>query len=211
MSNPPNNPSRNQPSEDPIQIGGKANQSVLCAQCQQEIPAGEYYSYRGAKGEDVFLCLKCRGQVEEAFQAESRNPNLFGAMALGLIGGLVAGVVWYLIVVVTGYEVGYVGIGVGYLIGLAVHIGSGRRRGVPLQMLSAGITLMALLVANYFTFLHSLQKYLIEQKTEGYGGEFFFISPIHPAFLQNLVSPIGLLIWAVSLYVAFSVPKPRML
>jgi Ca2+/H+ antiporter len=120
-------------------------------------------------------------------------------------------VVWHVVVVVTGYEIGYVAIGVGWLIGLTVHIGSGRKRAAPLQALSAGITLLTLVVANYFTFLHFLRAYLIEQKTEGYGGQFFFVSPLEPSFLQSLISPIGLLIWAIALYVAFSVPKPRAL
>lgn len=196
---------------EPIQLGGKASQNVQCAQCQQQIPAGQYYSYKGEKGEDVFLCSPCRGQVEKVMQAETQNPNLVVALLFGLAAGLVAGTVWHVIVIVTGYEIGYVAIGVGWLIGLAVHIGSGRKRAASLQVLSSAITLMTLLVANYFTFLHFLRKALVEQKTEGYGGEFFFISPFEPSFLQDLVSPIGLLIWAIALYVAFSVPKPRAL
>lgn len=195
--------------DEPIHIGAKADQSVLCAQCQQEVPAGQYYSFKGKKGQDVFLCGNCRETVEKALQAETQSPNLFGGMLLGLLGGLVAGVVWYLVVVVTSYQIGYVAIGVGYLIGQAVHFGSGKKRGPRLQLLSAGVTLTVLLVAEYFTFLHFLRKYLLEQKTEGYHGQFFLISPFHPAFLQSVVSPMGLLIWAIALYVAFSALKPR--
>jgi hypothetical protein len=196
---------------EPIQLGGKAGQSVLCAQCQQQIPAGQYYSYTGGKGEDVFLCSTCKGQAENTLQAETQNPNLLAALLFGLAAGLVAGAVWHVIVIVTGYEIGYVAIGVGWLIGMAVHIGSGRKRAASLQILSAVVTLMTLLVANYFTFLHVLRTYLLEQNTAGYSGQFFFISPFDSSFLQNLISPIGLLIWAVALYVAFSVPKPRAL
>ena len=197
--------------EEPIQIGSKAAQSVLCSLCQQEIPAGEFYSYKGSKGEDIFLCAGCRGKAEGALQEETRNPNFFGSAMLGSLGALIAGAIWYVIVVVTSYEIGYVAIGVGYLIGLGVRFGSGGKRGFSLQVLSAGITLVTLLVANYFTFLHFLRKYLLEQKVEGYTGQFFFISPFHPSYLEGLVSPMGLLIWAIALYVAFSVPKPRTL
>lgn len=196
---------------DPIQIGAQASQSVLCAQCQQEVPAGHYYSYKGRKGADVFLCSACRDQAEQALQTETQHPNVLMALACGVLAGLVAGAVWYLIVVITSYEIGYVAIGVGYLIGFAVHLGAGRKRGGSLQALSVGVTLVSLLVANYFTFLHFLRQYLLEQKTEGYAGEFFFVSPFEPTFWQNLVSPIGLLIWAIALYAAFSVPKPRRL
>lgn len=205
MSNP------NPPSDEPIHIGAKANQSVACAECQQEVPAGQYYSYRGKKGQDVFLCGPFREKVEKTLQAETQNPNLFGAVLLGLVGSLVAGAIWYAAAVITGRTIGYVAIGVGYLVGQAVYFGSGKKRGSQLQLVSAGLTLMTLLVAEYFTFLHFLRKYLLEQKAEGYQGEFFLISPFHPEFLKNMVSPIGLLIWAIALYVAFSALKPRSL
>lgn len=201
MSNPAN--------DEPIQIGAKAQQSVGCGQCQKEVPAGQYFSFKGEKGRDVFLCGDCKELVEKSLQAETQNPNLFGGMFLGLLGGVIAGIIWYLIVVITHYQIGYVAIGVGYLIGQAVHFGSGKRRGSGLQFLSTGITLATLLIAEYFIFLHSVRQYLLEQKTEGYYGGFFLVSPLHPAFLQDLVSPIGLLIWAVALYVAFSALKPR--
>ena len=196
---------------EPIQIGAKAQQSVRCANCQQDVPAGQYYSYKGQKGRDVFLCARCRETVERALEEESRNPNLPGAVALGIVAGLVAGVVWYGVVVVTGYEIGYLGIGAGYLVGQAVYWGAGRKRGSSLQFLSAGMTLLTLFAANYFTFLHFLRRYLLAQKIAGYDGHFFFISPLGPDFLKNSVSPIGLLIWAIALYTAFSVPKSRVL
>lgn len=194
-----------------IQIGAKASQRVVCAQCQQSIPPGQYYVYQGQKGQDVFLCATCRDQAERSFQAESQHPNLLMGLMAGSAAGLIAGVVWYLIVVLTGYEIGYVAIGVGYLIGWGVHLGSGKKRASTLQILSATLTLGTLLIANYFTVLHALRKYLLEQKTEGYQGQFFFISPLDPMLWQNMISPMSLLIWAIALYVAFSVPKPRAL
>ena len=195
----------------PLQLGSKAGQSVQCAQCQQQIPAGQYYSYKGRKGADLFLCSSCRDRAEQALQAETKNPNLIGALTLGLLAGLLAGGIWYAIVVVTGYEIGYVAIGIGYLIGHGVLIGSGKKRAASLQLLSGGIALCSLLAANYFTFLHFLRKTLLEQGAQGYDGHFFFISPMQPMFLRNLVSPLSLLIWAIALYIAFSIPKPRTL
>lgn len=197
------------PEEESLEIGGKASQSVTCSQCQKEVPAGQFYSYRGKKGQDVYLCGDCRQQVEGMIRAETQNANIGGGLLLGSLAGLVAGILWYLMVVTTKYQIGYVAIGVGYLVGLGVHFGSGKKRGPQLQLVSAGITLATLLAAEYFTFLCFLRRYLLEQKAEGYGGQFFFISPFHPAFLKNLVSPMGLLIWAIALYMAFSVAKPR--
>lgn len=197
--------------DEPISIGSKAEQKVLCAECRQETPAGQYYTYRDKKGQDLFLCGACRQKAEAALQGETENPNLMGAVLLGLLGGLLAGVVWYLIVAITRYEIGYVALGVGYLIGWSVYFGSGKKRGFHLQMISVGITLATLMIAAYFTVLHFLREYLLQEKVEGYQGQFFFISPLDPAYLKSLVSPMGLLIWAIALYIAFSVSKPRAL
>ena len=198
-------------SSEPIQIGAKATQSVVCAQCQQQVPAGQYYAYKGPKGADIFLCGTCRSQAEQAFQAETQNPNLIGAIVLGTLAGSVAGVVWHFFVVITGYEIGYVAIGVGLVVGWGVHLGSGKKRAPSLQILSAVLTLSTLLIANYFTFLHFLRKQFMHQNVEGYSGEFFFISPFEPMLWKSMISPMSFVIWAIALYVAFSVSKPRTL
>jgi hypothetical protein len=43
-----------------IKIGGKAAQIVKCSQCQKEVQGDQCYTYKGAKGEEVFLCDGCR-------------------------------------------------------------------------------------------------------------------------------------------------------
>jgi hypothetical protein len=113
--------------------------------------------------------------------------------------------------VLTGYQIGYVAIGVGFLIGYAVIFGSGKKRGAPLQIMSAVMTLSTLLIAQYFISLYYVRKYVIEHKAEfpGYQGQWFFISPFNRAILGSIFSPMGILIWAIGIYFAYSLPKSR--
>ncbi len=196
-----------------IKIGAKANQVVKCSGCQKEVATGQYYTYKGKKGESVFLCEACREVTEKAFKEETQNPNMVMAAIVGVSAAIVAGVAWFLVSVLSGYQIGYVAIGVGFIIGYAVIWGSGKKRGASLQMLSAGITVVTLLSSEYATALYYLRKYLLEHKAEfpGYNGQLFFVSPFNPGVLKMMFSPIGVLIWAIGIYFAYSLPKARSL
>jgi len=133
------------------------------------------------------------------------------AILSGLIAAIVAGFAWYAFTTITNYQVGYVAIGVGFIIGYAVRLGSGKKKGFALQMWSAGIALVTLYISQYFVVHHYARKYLLEHKAEfpGYNGEFFLLSPFNPDVLREMFSPIGLIIWAVGIYFAYSLLKPR--
>ena len=193
-----------------IKIGAKAEQSALCMSCKQMVAPGQYYTYKAKDGSDLALCGACRTQAESSFEAETKDLRMFGAVLFGVGAGAVGAAIWYFIVAAAGVSIGYMALGLGYLIGFAVRIGAGGKRGFPLQALSAGIALVSLFGAKYFIFLHFLREYL-KEKYPTYDGHLFFVSPVDPAFLGSLVSPMGLLIWAFALYVAFSVPKARSL
>lgn len=194
-----------------IKIGARANELVQCGQCNKEVTASQAYRCKGKKGAVVFVCEGCKEVLEKAFKAETENPNTPMAILAGLFAAILAGVVWYAFTVLTNYQVGYIAIGVGFLIGFAVRLGSGNKRGFSLQMISAGITLLTLYVSQYFVFHHYARKYLLEHKAEfpDYNGQFFLLSPFNPDILRDMISPIGLIIWAVGIYFAYSLLKPR--
>lgn len=194
-----------------IKIGVKASEALHCSQCQKEVTGSQCYTYKGKKGETIYLCDSCREVAEKAFQEETKNPNMVGAIFLGLLAAIIAGIAWFAISVLTGYQIGYAAIGAGFLIGYAVIFGSGKKRGATLQMLSAALTLVTLFLSQYFTSLYYLRKYLLENKAEfpSYGGQWFFVNPFSREILSSMVSPIGLLIWAIGIYFAYSLPKSR--
>ena len=141
--------------------------------------------------------------------SDSFRKGFAQATAVGLLGGVAAALIWYLVAAMVGNEMRFFGIGVGYLIGRMVCLGAGQKRGIPLQFLSVAITSATLLVVNYLAFLHLLRKYLLEQKVEGYTGGISFMHPMNPAYIGNLLSPLGLLFWAAAICVAFLIPRSK--
>ena len=189
--------------EEQISIGSKVKETVSCENCKKSIPAGEQYTLRGKDKKEVHLCSECKENINKVFAEETKNPNLPKAILGGIVGGGLGGLLWFLFVVVTKLELGWIAIGVGWLVGMGVHLGSGRKRGLHLQLLSAFLTLATLFIANYFVL------YKLVQDEVGIGLQQLPFSLVMQVFMKSIISPIGLLIWAIGLYVAFRVPQPR--
>lgn len=199
--------------EQKIEIGVKATEDVECSNCKKTIPGAEAHSFRDKENNDVFMCDECKKLVDEQFDKEVKNPNYLGAIVLGILAGIVAGVIWYFIEIATQRIIGYVAIGAGYLIGLAVVYGSGKKRGPSLQIISAVITLASIFGASYFSALHFINQYIADELSalgETYNG-FFGVSPFDQDLLEMVISPLGILIWAFGIYIAFKLPKKRAL
>lgn len=194
--------------DEPIVIGAQAAATVTCSQCQRTLPGSEAHVFRGKKGQDVRFCPECKHQFDEAFKAETENPNYLGAVLMGLLGGIAGGAVWYLVEILTGYRVGYVALAVGFLVGWGVILGSGKKRGGSLQIISALITLLAVLGASYLSAMHFANDYFREQMN---ATSFVWISPFDPELLKVIVSPMGVFIWAIGVYIGFRTPQARKL
>jgi len=100
---------------------------------------------------------------EEQFTGSSMMPALVG----GGLGALVGGVIWGLIVIATGYEIGFMAWGIGLLSGFAVVFFSKGRRGIPLQIIAVLSSVLGIAVSKYVTFFHFfkeaiLKKYAVE-------------------------------------------------
>lgn len=201
-------------SEESIKIGAKSEENVECSNCQKSIPATEAYCFQGKNNEDVYFCAECKQEIDTALQQETENPNYFGAIILGLIAGAIGALVWYFIEILTGYQIGYVALGLGYLVAWAVILGSGKKRGISLQIISSVIALLAVLSASYLSFMHFFNDYLQEELATAAGGQsipYIWLSPLNKDLLQALISPMGLVIWGLALYIAFRTPQARKL
>jgi len=193
-----------------IKIGSKATLSVLCSSCKKEVPAGEFFSFKNNLKQDVYLCAGCREITAQKYSEEMANPNLIQAALLGGLAAVIAGYSWFWIVQASQWQCGYFSIGVGFLVGYAVHWGSGRKRGPSLQMMSAVLTFITLYVSNYFIVLQSLKNYYATHSSVLFaGGELAYVSPFHPVILRSVFSPIGLVIWGIGIYFAYQIPKHR--
>jgi Fe2+ transport system protein FeoA len=90
----------------------------------------------------------------ERFTAASLVPAILGAGAAAIVGGAV----WGLIAIVTGYEIGYVAWGIGFLAGVAVVYLTGGKRGFPLQIIATLSSVAGIAVGKYITFFHFFKE-----------------------------------------------------
>lgn len=87
--------------------------------------------------------------------SEIVDQNTGRAVVAGLLAAVVGGAAWALIVLVTGYEVGYVAWGVGLLVGFAMARTTGIRS-KRLGMVAATLAVLGLLVGKYLIIEVSL-------------------------------------------------------
>lgn len=106
-----------------------------CVSCKSPI-VGTYY-FGGGK---AIVCQRCKALIDTVKPGRV-PPAALARAALCGAGGALAGTVLYAIVLVTEPTLmGYVAVAVGYFVGRAMQYGSGKRRGVTLQIVAMALT-----------------------------------------------------------------------
>lgn len=199
------------PAVEKITIGSEVGIKVNCSMCQKEGTTDQFITLQGNKGQNVYLCPECKEKTNESFENETKNPNILLAIITGAIAATIGGAIWYFITITTGREIGYVSLGLGYLIGFGVYLGSGKKRGHQLQLISALLAIVAIIVIEKFIFDYFLNDYFNKHVSEfpGLANQSFSVSFFEPEFWKNMASPIGLLIYAIGIHLAYKFCKPR--
>ena len=83
----------------------------------------------------------------ENFRAEQ---NITGAVLAGLVAALAGAGVWTLITVLTEYQIGWMAVGVGFLVGMAVRF-AGKGLDMTYGVIGATLALLGCLLGNLFT------------------------------------------------------------
>jgi len=111
-----------------------------CRSCRQPI-AGNYYRVNG-----VMVCPACADKVKSRIPKDTHEAYVRGLL-MGA-GGAVLGLIGYaLFSIATGWIVGYVSLGVGYLVGKAITLGSRGVGGRRYQIAAALFTYAAVSLA----------------------------------------------------------------
>jgi hypothetical protein len=141
------------PSFDKAQYSlGPANGPDQCTVCQQPI-SDSYYRING-----TMACGPCATQVKPALPADSHAA--FTRAILYGIGAAIVGMIAYaLFEIVTGIVIGYVAIGVGYLVGKAMKKGSDGRGGRRYQIAAALLTYASVSLAAIPVAIHSYKEH----------------------------------------------------
>lgn len=105
-----------------------------CSACKTPITQ-VYYTANTA-----VLCERCRSQIAAFLQGGSKWKRAAAASALGLGAGVAGAVLWYVVRVVTGYQLGLIGVLVGLMVGIAVRKGAKGRGGWFYQTLAMLLT-----------------------------------------------------------------------
>jgi hypothetical protein len=184
----------------------------ICSACGTEIALGSEMIIQ-VKNRRETLCQSCAVKVENEFQAETEGANIPGALFIGVVAALLAGAAWFGIVVATKYEVGFLAMGLGWVVGMAVMFGSGKKRGAPLQIIGAVITLVTMIGSEYFILRYLILQELIK---EGYDVAqaplFLGISETIDLMVEYIkAEPTTLLFWVIAVWEAFVIPARRKL
>lgn len=150
--------------------------------------------------------------IAEKVRKEQLTP---AALVPALIGGAVAAVVcggvWGAIVIYTGYEIGYVAWGLGILAGTSVVWLSGGRRGLPLQLIAVGASVVGVLIGKYLTFYSFLRQAIAAEAGEAEANAISMVSMKVIEFFfehgSSMLSPIDALWVILAIGTAWRIPQ----
>lgn len=183
-----------------------------CGVCGNSVAQEQVTLVRGKKKNAVVsMCPNCVAEAERAFDAETKNPAIGVAILVGLGAATVSALIWYGLVVGTNYLVGWIALGVGWLVGQAVIIGSGKKRGTALQVISVLITIFAMALAEYLIVRHFV---ILGLKEQGYTSfkTFLPLGTTLSMIGQGIkTEPVTLFFWLIALAEAFAIPRRRRL
>lgn len=145
--------------------------------------------------------------IETVLAQQDQGINFPGAIAGGLLGGALGALIWWGVVVVTNFQIGLIAIVIGWAVGQGVHILSGRKRALSLQIISVAITAISYSIASYYVGRTFFQKYAAENNIDGG----LPLIPDLSLFFDVVTSGMemfDLLFVAIALWQAWKMPAP---
>jgi len=93
-------------------------------------------------------CDQCRVTVQSQVATSLSAPRFLRALGYGALAAAAGCTAWIVVTRVTGYEIGLVAVGIGYLVGKAVRKGAGGFGGTRYQVLALTLTYAAITLAS---------------------------------------------------------------
>ena len=178
---------------------------LRCANCNDSLERAEGVLLKGSNPHRLW-CHECAAAAQTRFERETSAPNLKRALVWGTLAGLACAVVWFSVVVITGWEATLLAVAVGYLVAKTVMSAAGNKRGRRIQWLSVAITLAAMMLAHYLIVQHLLVGYL---RRQGEPDVPMFL-PFVPMLVMSVVALFGNIVtvgfWAIALLEAYVLP-----
>jgi hypothetical protein len=133
------------------------------------------------------------------FDDDEKLGNLPMAIVFGLLASIISAGLWATITVVTGYQIGYMAIAVGFLVGYTVKF-AGRGNQLTFGIIGAVLSLFGCVLGNYF----SMVGFSAQELGTGYFSTLLRIPPglIFDAMTSNF-SPMDLVFYGLAVYEGF--------
>lgn len=131
---------------------------------------------------------------------QNRQQNLLIAFIAGSVAMLVSAIIWAVVTTVTGYQIGWMAIGVGFLVGLAVRLGKGVDN--IYRYLGAGLALIGCLLGNFFTIVGFISQ---EEEVNAFSVLGLIDYANIPSLMMTTASPIDLLFYAIAIYQGYKI------
>ena len=135
-------------------------------------------------------------KVQNFMQRLRAEQSMPLALAAGVASALVGAAIWAIVTDTTGYQIGWMAVGVGFLVGYAVRfLGKGIER--PYQYVGAVCALLGCVLGNYFAMAGFAAQQL--------HADFFTVLlriPLDKALsvMQASFQPMDLLFYAIAVY-----------
>jgi hypothetical protein len=166
----------------------------------------------GAEADRVFSA----GEYAPSYEVSTPSiGSLLPAVVGGVFAALLGGALWAVLVVVSGYEIGFAAIGIGFLSGFGVLLFSRGSKGPLFQVIAALTSVLGVAAGKYGYYFY----YLKEAVGEEYGMEVaanvrLFSVDLLQAFVMDAGSFLGGLdiLWvALAMATAWKIPSLRKL
>jgi hypothetical protein len=191
---------------------GQAPPALACAFCHKPL-TGQYWQISKRPA-----CEQCRGSIARELDASQSSASFLRAFGYGGLAALAGCIGWIAIEKLFHVQIGFVAIGVGYLVGKAVRKGSGGLGGRRYQVLALALTYAAIALASLPDLLEGLRQQSNASASAASSppslGGFLWawtlllgIALASP-FLQGTDNIIGLFIIGIGLYEAWKFTRP---
>lgn len=125
-----------------------------CVLCAKPLPDAEAVLVNGKR-----TCAACRDAVlTELAKENEAGATLAPAAAAGVAAAFACGAAWAGLIALTGSEIGFAAVGVGWLVAHAVRLASGDKRGPRLQKTAVACAVLGLLLGKYFFVANIIRK-----------------------------------------------------
>ena len=145
-------------------------------------------------------------QVKKALERLRGEQNLLGGLGAGAVAALIGAVIWAVVTDASGYQIGWMAIGVGFIVGYAVRL-VGKGIDPAFGYMGAALALVGCALGNALAVLG-----IVADAQHMTYGELW--ARMNPSILLNLMSatfsPMDLLFYGIALYEGYKLSFRRL-